>query len=205
MDQQVDPEIGRHGQTTAAQVEIDARADEHRQNALGSPATTVLHYSKTRRKLMAYNVPVYSQSTLNRCWEACGHMLWDWFYRNNRRQRQRYARRAGSYATLDRGLSEQEMTRFYAQLGIRSLRNPGGRNVRHALRWTPVIITSVHQTTGHAMVVTGYANGNYTVVNPCAQQIVSFEPGASDSCTAGSVRRARADVDDPLGAYIWYW
>lgn len=154
---------------------------------------------------MTYNVPIHSQSTTNRCWEAAGHMLWDWLYRNDARMRGRYAARAGRYATLDRGLSEQEMTRFYSQLRIRSLRNPGGRNVRHALRWTPVIVTSMSQVQGHAMVVAGSSNGQYDVVNPCAEMVVSFEPGATDSCTAGTIRMNHADIDSRLGSRIWYW
>lgn len=154
---------------------------------------------------MAYNVPVYSQSTINRCWEACGHMMWDWYYRNMRRQRARYATRAGRYATMDRGLSEQEMTRFYNRLGIRHLRNPRGTNVQHALRWTPVIVTSTSEVQGHAMVVTGFGNGSYNVVNPCAEMVVSFEEGATDSCTAGGVRLPQSQLESRLGGYIWYW
>lgn len=80
-----------------------------------------------------WRVPIISQRTLNLCWDACGRMMWEWRYRNNPRMRNLYNQKAGNYARMNRGLSEQQMDIFYRRLGIRSLRNPLGRNVRHAL------------------------------------------------------------------------
>ena len=152
-----------------------------------------------------WQVPVISQRTLNLCWEACGHMMWEWRYRNNARMRNLYTRRAGNYARINRGLPEQQMNIFYTRLGIRSLRNPSGRNVRHALRWTPVIVTSTSRVQGHAMIVVGHSGGQYRVVNPCLVQTVDFSRPGADTCTAGTRSMPEADIDNNLGQYIWYW
>jgi len=151
-----------------------------------------------------HNVPPFSQQTLNMCWEACARMMWHWRYRINRALREQYAARAGHYAHLNRGLSEAEMNTFYTRLGMRSLGNPRGANIRHALGWSPVIITSTDQVAGHAMVVAGFAGGNYAVINPCGIQVVSFGEG-DDSCTVNTVPRTTRQVEDRLGSYIWYW
>lgn len=153
---------------------------------------------------MAYNVPVISQRTLNMCWEACGHMMWDWYYRRNPTRRGRYTQQAGAYATMNTGLSEQQMDTFYRLLGLRALPHPHGRNVRHALRWTPVIITSGDQVQGHAMVVTGYNQGDYSIINPCAQEVIDFG-GGGDTCTGGTVTLSASQADARLGGRIWYW
>ncbi len=126
-------------------------------------------------------------------------------YRKTQQQGSRYEARAGRYATLDKGLTEQKINKFYSRLRIQALRNPHGANVRHALKWTPVIVTSVHEATGHAMVVIGHAAGTYQVVNPCYQMSVNFEPGAIHSCEAGSVSQDAAEIDEELKHFIWYW
>ena len=150
------------------------------------------------------NIPVFSQRTLALCWEACGRMMWHWRYRNNSQQRGKYNQKAGNYLSTTTGLTEPQMTTFYQQLGIRSLANPGGRNVRHALRWTPVIVTSLGQRTGHAMIVAGHNRGSYSVINPCGVQVVNFGGGA-DSCSAATIPIAEAQLDGNLGTRIWYW
>ena len=151
-----------------------------------------------------WNVTPISQRTLNMCWEACAQMMWQWRYRTNPGMRAQYTARAGRYALLNQGLTEAEMNTFYTQLGMRSLRNPRGANVLHALKWTPVIITSTDQVAGHAMVVSGNQGLNYMIVNPCGVQVVNFDGGA-DSCTAGAVQMPRGQVDARLGGHIWYW
>jgi len=150
-------------------------------------------------------VPIISQRSLYLCWEASGRMLWEWYFRSNATQRNKYAQRAGNYATMNQGLTEPQMDVYYKRLGIRGLKNARGKNVRHALKWTPVIVTSVDQTTGHAMVVSGHRNGKYTVINPCAQQVVDFENPNADRCTAGTLEIPEAQIDGKLGGYIWYW
>ncbi|MCP5159275.1 MAG: hypothetical protein H6975_07600 [Gammaproteobacteria bacterium] len=151
-----------------------------------------------------WNVPAIAQRTLNLCWEACAQMMWQWHYRTNPGMRAQYAARAGRYARLNQGLTEAQMNTFYTQLGMRSLQNSRGANVLHALQWTPVIITSSDQVTGHAMLVAGNQGANYMIVNPCGIQAVDFASGV-DSCTATTVQLPRGQVDAKLGSYIWYW
>jgi Papain-like cysteine protease AvrRpt2 len=153
---------------------------------------------------MTWRVPVLSQSTLNLCWEACGRMLWGWRHTTSPQSWTTYATRAGRFGTLNTGLAENQMDGFYLQLGIRSLQAPQGKNIRHALKWSPVIITSVHQAQGHAMVVVGHTGSAYTIINPCGVQAVDFDTGV-DSCSAATTPLPLATVDGALGQYIWYW
>src|SRR5258708_3990816 len=100
---------------------------------------------------MAWIVPVFSQRTPNVCWEACARMMWHWRHKNLNN----YATKAGPYANRDTGLTQIQMDEFYKLLGMRSLSQAKGMNLRHALNWTPVIFTDIRQTAGHAMVLTG--------------------------------------------------
>ncbi len=132
--------------------------------------------------------------------------MWDWRYRSNAAQKARYSEVAGPDARALRGRTHVEMAVFYARLGMRSLRNPRGINLRHALNWTPVIFTSVHEATGHAMVAVGYRDLSYHIVNPCGTMQVSFEEGADDdTCAAGTAAIPRDQTDEMLGEMIWYW
>jgi hypothetical protein len=106
---------------------------------------------------------------------------------------------------MNHGLLEGQMDVFYRQLDIRSLASPAGKNIRLALKWSPVIVTSTRQVRGHAMVVIGHSMGSYTVINPCAVQVVDFNQPSGDSCTAASLPLPEAEIDGSLGAYIWYW
>lgn len=152
--------------------------------------------------MATWNVTPISQRTENMCWEACGRMLWQWRHGNLAN----YQMRAGPWAFLNSGLNHHQMEIYYRLLGIRSLRSPRGANLRHALRWTPAIFTSVHQASGHAMVVTGYERGHYIVVNPCGHLTVDFSsPSGTATCSSGTVRLPRRQVEDPLGPYMWYW
>lgn len=150
--------------------------------------------------MAGFRVPVCSQRTADLCWEACARMLWHWRYNSL----SGYAQRAGNYPSLNRGLTENEMNRFYQQLGLRSLRPARGANIRHALQWTPVIFTSIRQATGHAMVATNYNNGIYSVINPCAVEAANFTSN-SEVCPAGPAASPAAQVEGTLGSYIWYW
>jgi hypothetical protein len=132
-------------------------------------------------------------------------MMWLWRYRRNTVMQSLYAQRAGNYATMNQGLSEQQMDIFYRRLGLRSLGRPSGRNVRHALGWSPVIVTSIRQTFGHAMLVVGHNGGRYTIVNPCLVQTVDFGPQGVNTCTAGTRSMSDTVIEADLGQYIWYW
>lgn len=153
---------------------------------------------------MAYNVPILSQRTISLCWEATAHMLWQW--KQGKSAEALYLKKAGDYARMDAGLSEAQMDVFYRQLGIRSLASPAGKNVRYALKWSPVIITSVEQMQGHAMVVINHNLGQYEIINPCAVMAVNFDDaGDSGSCTSATTRLAQSQIDAKLGKFIWYW
>ncbi len=88
--------------------------------------------------------------------------MWQW----HRKSLAAYTAHSGKYATRKTGLTEQEMGVFHKQLGMRSLSQPKGANLRDALTFSPVVFTDMNQTGGHAMVVAGYNDGKYTVVNP---------------------------------------
>jgi ABC-type bacteriocin/lantibiotic exporter with double-glycine peptidase domain len=146
------------------------------------------------------DVPVYSQRTLSLCWEACAKIMWHWRYKSL----SGYEKKAGDYLKINSGISHAEMDRFYTTLGMRSLKKPAGKNLRHALQWTPVIFTLTDKVSGHALVAVGYNNNKFEVINPCAIETISFEEGA-DSCKGGSVPLEKIYVERLLGSYIWYW
>jgi hypothetical protein len=132
-------------------------------------------------------------------------MLWQW--KHGRGADDRYRQKAGSFARMDTGLSHDQMDVFYRQLGIRGLGNAAGKNVRFALKWSPVIVTSVEQLRGHAMVVVGQGGGVYEVINPCAMMSLNFDDEGADSgsCAAATLRLSQSQVDKELGQHIWYW
>ena len=150
-------------------------------------------------------VPVYSQPTEYLCWEACARMMWHWRYRGLAK----YTQKAGNWTNRNTGLYQLQMDLFYRQLGLRSLQKAKGANVRHALKWTPVIFTDIGKVAGHAMVTIGYNDntGAYTVINPCALLTINFDEhgGSKSTCTGGTVSLPKAKVEGSLGSYIWYW
>lgn len=150
-----------------------------------------------------WKVPVYTQSTANLCWEACARMLWAWRFK----QLNDYKATAGSYATLNRGLTENEMDIFYKLLGLRSLSGPAGKNLRFALTWSPVIVDSIDKETnaGHALVLIGFDGHNYTVINPCAIQQIDFDKESSVCVSPSTKPQAPAQVEKSLGRFMWYW
>jgi Papain-like cysteine protease AvrRpt2 len=147
-----------------------------------------------------WTVQNFSQSTASLCWEACARMLWHWHFKNLNG----YSQKAGNYLTLKTGLTQQQMDVFYRNLGLRALTGARGANLRFALGWSPVIFTDINKASGHAMVASGFNQGVYTVVNPCAVMSVDFDKG-TDSCTVGTLARTATQVEKPLGSYIWYW
>ena len=152
-----------------------------------------------------FNVPIISQKTAYMCWEACGHMMWDWMYRTNAAKKAQYAKTAGKFAKLNTGLTGNQCEPFYKQLGLRVLKNASGANVRHALRWSPVVFSSVSKATGHMLIATGNANGTYTIVNPCAIMAIDFDTTSGGTCEAGATNLSQTQVDKELGHHIWYW
>jgi Papain-like cysteine protease AvrRpt2 len=143
---------------------------------------------------LTWQVTPISQKSIRLCWEACGHMLWNWHYKDEK-VRAAYKHRAGVYSNMDTGLSQEEMDQFYKMLGLRCLENPRGENIVHALKWSPVIATSIDQSTGHAMVVDGHAGGHYMIINPCASQYVDFNTNNNDSCTVGITQIQRTEFN----------
>jgi hypothetical protein len=149
-----------------------------------------------------WQVPVHSQNSIKLCWEACGKMLWDWRFKNLAG----YNAKAGNFLNVTTGLQGAQMDVFYTQLGLRGLAAPKGKNLRHALSWTPVIFTNVDKATGHAMVLAGFnqLTRKYTVVNPCLHETLDFDSG-SDGCNAGTIERTVNEVEGSLGNRMWYW
>lgn len=148
-----------------------------------------------------WRVPAIPQKTIKLCWEAVAQSMWVWRYKN----KNNYSKKAGNYLKMNRGLLEREMDVFYKKLGILSLKNPRGENVRHALKWSPVIITEMGKQAGHALLVTGFdGKQNYSIVNPCAVLVLNFG-GGPNSCSAGTNQLSKAHVDSKLGSFIWYW
>ena len=148
----------------------------------------------------AWSVQSFSQTTISLCWEACARMLWHW----KNKSLNGYSQKAGKFLTVKTGLTEQQMDSFYKSLGLRSLTPAQGKNVRYALQWSPVIFTDINKAFGHAMVASGFNQGVYSVVNPCTTMSVDFDKNM-DTCTAGTLQRAQAEVDEPFGSIIWYW
>jgi hypothetical protein len=151
-----------------------------------------------------WRVTPISQKSVQLCWEACGHMLWNWRYKDEK-MRANYKMRSGIYANMDHGLPETGMDHFYKLLGIRSLPHPRGENIVHALKWSPVIVMSVDQAYGHAMVIDGHLGPHYNIINPCAQMVVNFGTDNSDSCAVGTINIKKTEFDRKLGKFIWYW
>ncbi len=152
-----------------------------------------------------HNVPVISQRTINLCWEACGHMMWDWKYQKDKANRAQYASQAGQYARMNAGLSGMQCDPYYRQLGMHSTLNASGINIRNALTWSPVVITSVSRVKGHVMIAIGHNSGKYSIINPCAALAVNFESSSAGSCIGGSSKLPETKIDQELGHYIWYW
>jgi hypothetical protein len=108
-------------------------------------------------------------------------------------------------ANVNQGLTHQQMDLVYKRLGLRALQRPQGKNLRFALKWSPVIVTIADQAFGHAVIVSGDANGSYSVVNPCSQMVVDFGGGADKCLAAGTSQISQPDLEAELGDFIWYW
>jgi hypothetical protein len=147
-----------------------------------------------------HKVPVYSQANLALCWEACARMMWH-FKKGNLND---YRSVAGGYANITVGITELQLDTFYKKLGLRSFPSPQGKNVRHALTFSPVVVVLRSLGPSHAVVAIGHANGQYEIINPAAKAMIDFETNA-ESATGGKVVLREAVVDAQLGKYIWYW
>ena len=144
------------------------------------------------------------------CWEACGKMLWEWKHNANTAMKGNYNNFAGMYFLMKKGgLNSTEMTKFYKRLGLRSYflqtgKGAKGHNVTHALKWSPVIVTTAHGQDGHAIIVIGHENGKYRVLDPCHTHTMNFETGANQ-CQAGETLVPDKEFDAALEPNIWYW
>jgi hypothetical protein len=151
-----------------------------------------------------YAVEKIGQRTAHMCWEACGHMMWNWRYRNDLGMLGRYEDKIGPFAQLDRGLHRDEQPVFYKLLELRKLKPAYGYNVRFALQWTPVIVALDSQPKiigGHIVVVIGFHEDYYNVIDPAAG--VDFQ--RPDGYEAVVVSRRKAEIDDQMVPQIFYW
>ncbi len=148
-----------------------------------------------------WNVEPQMQRTPDICWEATLRMMWHWRYKGDADKLGEYNRRLVNLVTVDRRLSDIQMDRLYLHFGLRSLANPQGKNVRHALGWSPVtVIVSDPQIGDHAVVISGStADGRYVVVDPCGVH------NRIECLAANETTRSAADIDGKLGFFIWYW
>jgi hypothetical protein len=102
-------------------------------------------------------------------------------------------------------MTEAEMDIFYKSLGLRSLSAPAGKNLRFALRWSPVIFNAIEDNEGHAMVLIGFDSAKYTVINPCAIETIDFGSDSSVCVSPSTTPRTTAQVEQTLGSFMWYW
>ena len=153
----------------------------------------------------SHRVPMYSQPTIELCWEACGRMMWHW----RRGSLNGYQQAAGRYAQMSRGLSENELDAFCRQLGLRSLSPATGTDLLRLLAKAPVYFVGADQNGKHAMVAVGYdlAAASYAVNNPCSVMSVNFDENDNSigSCQAGSTNLSFVAVEKELGRFLWYW
>ena len=148
------------------------------------------------------DVPLIAQKLPNTCWEAVGRMVFLWRYKTDRGYD--LALRDCGYNKVQVGLTQDQLDIFYRSLGMRSLANPKGANLRFALNWSPVIFTKDFHYAGHAMVLTGFDGVTYFVNDPCMQ--MTTDKYYASTCTAGPEQKAVNEVEDSyLGQFIWYW
>lgn len=156
-----------------------------------------------------YQMNIISQKTPEVCWKATGRMMWNWKHNNNQTMKNNFNSYAGMFAVMNRGLDADEMKQFHSRLGLRTYgnetgKNASGSNLRHALQWSPVIISLQGQIDGHAVVVIDHSKGVYTLINPCLKNVINLETG-KHSCTAGVVSVPENQIDSSLTPNIWYW
>jgi hypothetical protein len=151
-----------------------------------------------------WKVEPIGQRTASLCWEACARMMWKWKHKTL----DGYNVRAAPFLRLNTGLVVAQMDTFYASLGMRMLSGAEGKNLRFALKWTPVIFTLFGEGFGHALTAAGFHGNKYAVINPCGSESVTFgendDEGAA-SCTVTERRLPFSEVDSSLGGHIWYW
>lgn len=149
---------------------------------------------------MPWPVIPFSQSTDKLCWEACARMLWNWRHKSMNGYR--------APKDLTGEWNHTRMDGFYRSLGLRSFHHPKGPNLRHALRWSPVIFTEVEKKAGHALVAMGLEKETYLTINPCGLEMIDYEnedTSGTAKCEAQEKRLLAKEVERKLGTYIWYW
>lgn len=153
----------------------------------------------------SYRVPMYTQSTIALCWEACGRMMWHW----KRGNLTGYPQAAGRYLQMARGLHDPELDAFCRQLGMQSLSPAKGTDLLRLLAKGPVYFVGADQNGKHAMVAVGYdlAAANYAVNNPCSVMSINFDVtgNSTGSCQAGSTNLSFVGVEGTLGRFLCYW
>jgi hypothetical protein len=148
-------------------------------------------------------VPLLSQVSVKKCWEASARMMWAW----RKGGLVGYAQAAGKAATEDRGRSEDEMQAFNTSLGMQSKPRPKGLDLLRLLAAGPVLFTGIRKIWGHASVATGYdhARGIYKVNNPAGVTSYDFDDESKDKATGTAVDVSMKDVEKSLGRFVWHW
>jgi hypothetical protein len=148
-------------------------------------------------------VGLLDQVSVKKCWEASARMMFAW--RNG--SLNAYAAAAGPAANEDRGRSEDEMDAFNTALGMRSVRKPKGEDLLHLLASSPVLITGMDKTWGHASVATGYDHfaGTYRINNPAGVTSYDFGDAGNDAAKGTTVVVSMKTIEKELGRYLWYW
>jgi hypothetical protein len=135
--------------------------------------------------------------------------MWRWKYSNQsiRDLEASYRRAAGTYARMNRGLTEGELLPYYNALGLRQVRTATSKNVvKVLLQTSPVVFADVTKGAGHAMVAIYHCpvQNAYTANNPCGVSNMNFGSGAGQ-CTATAIVLPASDVERYLGTFVWYW
>lgn len=150
-----------------------------------------------------HNVPLKSQGSVKKCWEASARMMLQWRMGSDRI----YNANLDAFAREDTGRQEHQMDWFYQQLGMRSLRGPKGLDLLSVLGRGPAIVTEVDKKAGHAEVVTGYDHvaGTYRINNPAGVTTYSFDDAGQDSGAGAATNMAMKLLEKRLGKYLWHW
>lgn len=150
--------------------------------------------------MSSHRVPVFTQSTISLCWEACARMMWAW--RHNGLEG--YTQRAGTFLGNTGGLSPTQMDAFYRQLGMRSQSGGGASALKHALTFSPVAFYLASKGLGHALVASGDKGQSILINNPCLVEAIDFETDSA-TCEAGRVSMPLRKLQADLGRTIWFW
>lgn len=150
-----------------------------------------------------HRVPVGTQSTLKKCWEASARMMLQWRTGSTRI----LSTDLESYASEDKSRQEHEMDWFNKQLGMVSVPKPKGLDLLRALATGPVLVNTMDRKSGHAGVVTGYDHirGYYKVNNPAGLMVVDFGDSTKDGAQGKALDVVMWQIEKALGEYLWHW